>query len=299
MTVAQPGSRADPLDLNTSHAYGRWSEARLAGYPRRLEDLVVEIRDPYCLSAAEYNAMADRIRRANMVVYAGPPGMDRDVVMALGRRFGLHRLDHNWLADTDGLTPLSVAQAGTRTHYIPYTDRAIHWHTDGYYNAPQRQIRGLLLHCVRPAASGGDNGLLDPELAYILLRNINPDYIRALMAPDVLTIPAGTQEGGVPRPARPGPVFSVDPATGTLHMRYTARQRNAVWKDDALVREARACLETILEGEQFDCILRGTLQPGMGLVSNNVLHDRSAFTDSGEAPRLLYRGRYYDRIALS
>lgn len=289
----------DPFDLNNPGAFERWSEARLAGYPRRLEDLVVEIRDPYRLSAAEYKAMADRIRRANMVIYAGPPGMDRDVVMALARRFGLRRLDRNWLADADGLTPLSVAADGTRSGYIPYTDRAISWHTDGYYNAPDRQIRGLLLHCVQPAAAGGGNGLLDPELIYILLRNRNPDYIRALMAPDALCIPAGTQEGGVPRPARSGPVFSVDPQTGALHMRYTARKRNAVWKEDGLVQEARACLESLLQDESSSCILRGTLQPGMGLISNNVLHDRAAFTDAADQPRLLFRGRYYDRIALA
>lgn len=296
MPLTAPRNRLHHFDLNNTDAYLRWQEAKLAAYPRRLEDLVVEIGDPYRLTPAEYKAMAERIRRANMVIYTGPPGVDRDVVTALGYRFGLRRLDHNWLADDDGLTPLSVAADGTRSAYIPYTDRAISWHTDGYYNAPERQIRGLLLHCVRPAAVGGDNGLLDPELAYILLRNINPDYIRALMAPDVLTIPAGTQEGGVHRPARSGPVFSVDPATGALHMRYTARRRNAVWKDDALVQEARTCLESILEGEQFDCILRGTLQAGMGLISNNVLHDRAAFTDAAGQPRLLFRGRYYDRI---
>ncbi|WP_201345392.1 TauD/TfdA family dioxygenase [Thiohalobacter sp. COW1] len=289
----------DHFDLNNPAAFVRWAEARLAAYPRRLEDLVVEIGDPYRLTPAEYNAMAERIRHANMALYAGPPGMDRDVVTALGRRFGLRRLDRNWLADADGLTPLSVAADGTRSGYIPYTDRAISWHTDGYYNAPDRQIRGLLLHCVQPAAAGGSNGLLDPELVYILLRNINPDYIRALMMHDALTIPAGTQEGGVPRPARAGPVFSVDPATGALHMRYTARQRNAVWKEDGLVQEARACLESLLRDESTSCILRGTLQSGMGLISNNVLHDRAAFTDAVEQPRLLFRGRYYDRIALA
>jgi hypothetical protein len=40
------------------------------------------------------------------------------------------------------------------------------------------------------------------------------------------------------------------------------------------------------------------MQPGMGLLCNNVLHDRSAFTDDALNPRLLYRARYLDRIAL-
>jgi hypothetical protein len=35
----------------------------------------------------------------------------------------------------------------------------------------------------------------------------------------------------------------------------------------------------------------------MGLVANNVLHDRDAFIDDPQRPRLLYRARYLDRVA--
>jgi hypothetical protein len=34
----------------------------------------------------------------------------------------------------------------------------------------------------------------------------------------------------------------------------------------------------------------------MGLVCNNVLHDRSGFVDDPMHPRLLYRARYLDRV---
>ena len=34
----------------------------------------------------------------------------------------------------------------------------------------------------------------------------------------------------------------------------------------------------------------------MGLVCNNVLHDRAGFVDDPKQPRLLYRARYLDRI---
>jgi hypothetical protein len=54
-------------------------------------------------------------------------------------------------------------------------------------------------------------------------------------------------------------------------------------------------LETILESHA-PFIYRGRLEPGMGLISTNVLHDRAAFADSGERQRLLYRARYYDRL---
>jgi len=35
----------------------------------------------------------------------------------------------------------------------------------------------------------------------------------------------------------------------------------------------------------------------LGLLCNNVLHDRTAFTDDPDKPRLLYRARYLDRLA--
>ena len=35
----------------------------------------------------------------------------------------------------------------------------------------------------------------------------------------------------------------------------------------------------------------------MGLLCNNVLHDRAGFIDDAEYPRLLQRARFYDRIA--
>ncbi|HKJ77549.1 MAG TPA: TauD/TfdA family dioxygenase [Gammaproteobacteria bacterium] len=285
-----------PFDLDNDAAYRAWRERKLAGHPAGLGGLVVEVRDPRHLSEAEHAALLDRLRRANMALYAGPADPDRAIPLELARRFGATRLDDNWLSDDDGLSSLTVAGDGTRTGYIPYTDRPIRWHTDGYYNAPDRQIHALLLHCVRPAAAGGENALMDHEVAYILLRDRDPGHVRALMGPDVLTIPEGTEADGSPRPARTGPVFSVDPATGDLHMRYTARKHNAQWKDDPAVREAVQALEAILEGDS-PYIVRGRLEAGMGLISNNVLHDRAGFSDDPDAPRLLYRGRFFDRLA--
>ena len=295
LSTPTPDPAGSPFHLEDDAAFQRWSDAKLARYPANLGELVVEVKDPRRLTAAEHAAMLDRLRRTNMVLYAGPADADRAIPLALGRQFGVTRLDHNWLSDPDGLSSLTVAADGPRAGYIPYTDRAIQWHTDGYYNAADRQIHALLLHCVEPAAHGGENRLLDHEIAYLLLRRENPDYIRVLMAPDALTIPPGIEAGGVARPERTGPVFRVDPVGGTLHMRYTARRRNAVWKDDPPTRAAAQRLLAILEGPEAG-VLRGLLQAGMGLISNNVLHDRAAFEDDPESPRLLYRVRFYDRL---
>jgi hypothetical protein len=289
-------SRSPQFDLAGGEAYTAWRARRLAAHPRSLDDLVVQVADPRRLTPAERAAIVSRCNTANMAIYASRCGNDpdKDIPRLLGRQLGLVTLDGNYLADDDAITPIAVADGGTRTAYIPYTTRPIKWHTDGYYNPPERQVRGMVLHCVRPAASGGENALMDHEIAYILLRDDNPEHVRALMQPDAMTIPAREEEGEVARGDQSGPVFSVD-ASGFLHMRYTARTRSIAWKDDAPTRAAVKALEQILASDS-PWIFRGRLDSGMGLVCNNVLHDRSAFTETTEQRRLYYRARYYERV---
>ena len=288
----------NPFDLGQDQAYRIWRDWKLEHAPTRLEQLLVEIRNPAHLTPAEALAILDRCAHTNMALYACDPGseQDKDIPRALGQAFGLERLDHNLLADEDAITSLTVNDAGEHPHYIPYTNLPIQWHTDGYYNAPDLQVRGLILHCVHPAAAGGANDLLDHELAYIYLRDANPDYIRALMQSDAMTIPARRDAHGIARDARSGPVFSVDPRHQTLHMRYTARHRNIQWKADPLLDAARQRLRELLDSD-LPFILRGRLERGMGLICNNVLHTRRGFADyPGLPPRLLYRARFFDRI---
>lgn len=288
---------ASPFHPDNAAAYRAWRERKLAGYPARAEDLVVEVDDPRALTAAERAAIVARVRAANMAIYAGRRGgAGKDVPRLLGAQFGLVHLDRNFLADDDGISSLAVADAPAKGEFIPYTDRPIKWHTDGYYNPPARQIRALVLHCAERAEEGGANALLDHEVAYLLLRDANPDFVRALAAPDAMTIPAREDESGVARAAETGPVFSVDRATGTLHMRYTARTRSIAWKDDPATAAAVARLAEIL-ATPSPFVFRVRLEPGMGLVCNNVLHDRAGFRDGATRKRLVYRARYYDRIA--
>lgn len=289
---------SSPFSLDNDDLYQRWRDQKLKDYPKTLGDLLVEINDPRTLTDSEHAALLARCRKANMALYAGKTGADPDpeIPLALGRRFGLHYLNKNWLADENGLTSLTVRTDGVRQNYIPYTNRAIHWHTDGYYNTADQQIHALNLHVLQQAASGGENALMDHEIAYILLRDRNPDYIRALMGPRTMTIPARIDEAGtVARPEEPGPVFRILPS-GDLHMRYTIRVNNVMWADDPLSLEALACLQEILHSDS-PCIYRGRLESGMGLVSNNVLHDRAAFTDDATHKRHYYRARYFDRLS--
>ena len=286
-----------PFDLDNEADYTAWREKKLHAYPTSIEELIVEIKDPHQLTSAEFEAIHTRCRKTNMAIYAGPTGSDPDktIPKSLGKQFGLTELDCNMGADDDGVTALKVVEGEWRGGYIPYTNRLIHWHTDGYYNTPEQQILGLQLHCVSPAAKGGENALLDHEIAYIHLRDSNPDYIRALMEADAMTIPPNITDGKEIRPARSGPVFSVL-EDGSLHMRYTARTRSIEWSDDPLTLAAVKALNDFL-GSSSPYIYRATLQPGQGLISNNVLHDRSGFDDDENHTRQLYRLRYYQRIS--
>jgi hypothetical protein len=289
---------SSPFGLGDDTAYRAWRDAKLAAYPRSVDDLVVPLADPRHLTADEIEALGSRCARANMAIYSAPhlPAADKSLSKELARQLGLTRLEGNYLADEDGLSSITPAgeEGSVRGDFIPYTHKPINWHTDGYYNTLDRRILGMTLHCAQDAEAGGENALLDHEIAYIQLRDLNPDYIAALMQPDAMTIPARMDEDNVARPEQSGPVFAVDPGQGFLYMRYTARTRSIVWKDDAATQAAVKALADILANSEY--ILTARLRPGMGLICNNVLHTRSGFSDSPEHRRLLYRGRYYDRL---
>ncbi|WP_372529277.1 TauD/TfdA family dioxygenase [Piscinibacter sp.] len=291
-----------PFDLDDDDAYRRWRDAKWASHPVRVDELVVDVADPRRLTPSEYAALLGRCATANMAIYRSPlTAADKDIPRRLAHQLGLNRLDANWLADDDGISPITVcdgdaaASAGERAAYIPYTNRPIKWHTDGYYHPPSRRIEAMVLHCVSPAREGGANALMDHEMAYIALREANPEWVRALMASDAMTIPERCDESGVARAAQPGPVFSVTHGGSALHMRYTARTRSIEWKADAATRAAAAFLEQLLASDA-PALFRTRLEAGMGLICNNVLHDRSGFVDDPAHPRLLYRARYLDRI---
>lgn len=287
-----------PFSLEDDRAYTAWRDARLQARPG-LSELLVPLVDPFSLTDAEKSAIESLLRRCNICIYKVTPGngvdvADKSLVHRLGLQLGLRRLDDNLRADEDDITSLQVVeQQGNQ--YIPYTNRPLSWHADGYYNTLDRQVRGIILHCVRPAAEGGENALLDHELVYIRLRDENPDLIRALQHPGAMTIPPNIEEGTELRGARSGPVFSVDSASGSLHMRYSARKYNIEWRDDALTRQAAARITEILNDDEW--VYRYRMNAGEGLICNNVLHRRSGFTDTEQQKRLMYRARYYDRVA--
>lgn len=289
-------SLASPYHLDSQADYLLWREAKLADYPINSEQLMVDIADPAALTAAEKSALLGHLRKANMVLYRISGGVgNKEAIRLMGLQLGLQQLDGNLCSDEDKITSLRVVSTGRHRGYIPYTNRPLSWHTDGYYNPLDRQIHAILMHCVTPAQTGGQNALLDHEILYLLLRDEDPALISALMHPQAMSIPPNVEGGEEIRGETIGPVYSIS-AEGHLHMRYSARTRNIHWRDDAATQQAVARINEILAS---DCpyIFRYTLQANEGVISNNVLHNRSGFEDVEGVQRLLYRARYYDRVA--
>jgi Taurine catabolism dioxygenase TauD, TfdA family len=297
--MPKAGHILQPFDLSDERSYLRWREWKLADYPRSAQELLVAVENPMQLGTGEHDRILACCRKANMAFYEIPAALSgsKESVRMLGHQFGLDRLDMNLQADEDSITSLRVLPEMQGNQYIPYTNRPLNWHTDGYYNSLDQQVRGIVMFCANEPATGGDNLFLDPEIAYILMRDENPDYIAALMQFDAMTIPPNIEDGVEIRPLQSGPVFSVQGSTGALHMRYTARTRSIEWKDDRNTRLAAGFLTELVNSDSA-YIFRYRLRAGQGVICNNVLHRREAFTDDVEkgTQRLLYRARYHDRI---
>lgn len=212
--------------------------------------------------------------------------------------FGLSIKEDHRSAGEDGVVSLKTSSAKRQRGYIPYTPRALNWHTDGYYNDAANRVQAFALHCHSPAQEGGENQLLDPEIAYMRMRDENPDYVSAFMHPEAMTIPANHEDDGNVRPASVGPVFYPDKVTGRLQMRYTARTRTIEWRKDTVTQEAVHWMqEWLSSSEEFKFQLR--LKAGQGILNNNVLHNRTSFVDdpANGNQRIMMRARFHERIS--
>lgn len=291
------------LDLDDHDAYRDWSNDKRNAYEQNATSLFLpplEIAADGSIDDASLAELRRRINICNFALYRlqGPSEDSPATIRNIGRQLGLQELDKNLCAQEDRLTRLTVRDDGRATHYIPYSDKAIGWHTDGYYNPMNQRVQAMVLHCEQPAADGGVNDLLDHEMAYIHLRDTDPAYIRALSQPQVMCIPQNIEDGVCIRPQTCSAVFlteSLPDGSVVLGMRFSKRKRHIIWADDSVTREALDCLFEFLETDS-PWHVRYRLKAGEGVINNNVLHTRSAFTDDATHKRVYYRARYYNRI---
>lgn len=304
-TAPSAGAISHSLLGSDDSTYKLWRDVKLANYVTDPEACVVEIKDPAKLTASELERLGSVIRRNNFAIYQylQPEYGEAEGYRSICRQLGLTSSVSNPESDDDDITTIknhahADSNSEHRSRYIPYTNHALNWHTDGYYNTAARTVRSFVLHCLKSASSGGTNQLLDHEIAYILLRDKNPEWAEALCDPDCFTIPANVYRGKVVRDSFTGPVFSTDPITGELYARYTERKYNVIWKTDPAIQQGTAALRSLLCDDQR-WVLNITLEPGQGLICNNVLHNRNAFEDDIEQARCLQRIRFSQRICIS
>lgn len=285
-----------PFLLENEGEYQAWRTRKLKLREALAPIRAFELDESGRLPQAQFAALEAQIEAYNFILFESRDVLDKPGLLALNRQLGLHRLDANLGADDDKVTSLQVVgDDDERAQYIPYTNRAMNWHTDGYYNSDGRRINAFALYCVHPAERGGGNSLFDHEYMYLLIRDTAPDLLEALMRRDMMRIPANVQGNQVIRAEETGPVFLLDRERCALTMRYTSRPRNIVWKSDKRSERALNLIREILMDDAASIEI--DLRAGQGLVCNNILHGRQAFHDASDGPaRLVYRARYLDAI---
>ena len=277
--------------------YQTWRDQKLANATSNPETLFVEIGDPLRLSSAEKTAITRNCRHNNLsFIRLKPSGDIRRAISSMNAQLGLFDFDQHLCAEDDGLVVIEDTNTPIKGGYVPYTNKALNWHTDGYYNPMDALVCAFSLYCIEPASSGGENHWIDPEMLYIHFRELNPDIISALSHPKALTIPARQDGGTIVREASIGPVFFIDSGSQKPKMRFTQRSRNINWLDSVNISNALCELNDFLGGDS-EIHNQYKLAAGEGLICNNVLHNRSAFVDSAQQKRQLLRGRYKNSVA--
>ncbi len=294
-----------PFNLVNNIDFESWAEDKLSLYSEeqlknRLQPIAISADG--LLSNAQLKQIHLCLSQYNFARYRLEDAHNFSIqsLNQLGKSLKLKKLDANLCAQEDLISVItdSTADPGTenkKQRYIPYSNNALSWHTDGYYNPYQQRVRGLILHCSQPAAIGGENGFIDPEIIYLQLRRQNPDYIKALCRNDVMRIPENRQGEACLRAETASSVFQISEGFKKLDMRFSQRKRHIIWRDDQLTISALAALNELLDSDS-NWRINIRLNAGEGIISNNALHCRKAYEDTGEHKRVYLRARYYNAI---
>ncbi len=283
--------------IDSQDNYLHWRDEKLASAITNIKDCLVEINNPLQLTTAERSHIRQLADSNNFALFEiQTPQNYIDTIIRINQQFGLIDHDQHLYAKNHGLSEISISNHKNQSEFIPYTDKAIGWHTDGYYNAVENRIRAFSLFCVRPAANGGENQWIDPQMAYLLLKEQNSEVTDALSHPQAMSIPEHVVDGMVRRKKSTGPVFFHDQKSGELYMRYTQRKKNIEFYNSNEIKQAVEALDQFL-ASNTDHHFTYTMNANQGMLCNNILHKRMKFTDDANNPRVLLRGRYFNRIS--
>ena len=264
----------------------RWAEEKEKNIPQNTDGIIVNIHDINNVKISEIAKIKETINKYNSCIYSSKVALKTNTnLLKFVESVGMRTYDCNNIESNEisTITPLQ----NNKINYIPYTDKSLNWHTDGYYD--KKSIFSWLLHCVNPATQGGENYFLDHELALreYILRN---DDVNNLMAEDALTIPESKDTS---RSEISTYVFSFKNQYKKLHMRFSMRKDNIGTSPKA--NSAMTKLREIIENDCAKYSLTYKLQKNEGIITNNILHGREAFKDD-KVKRKLLRIRSYERL---
>ena len=264
----------------------RWAEEKEKNIHHNVNEILVNIHDINNVKTSEIAKIRETINKFNSCIYSSKMALKSNTnLLRFAESVGMRTYDRNNIESNEisTITPLE----NNKINYIPYTDKSLNWHTDGYYD--KKSIFSWLLHCVHPATHGGENYLLDHELAlreYVLRH----DDINNLMSEDALTIPESKDTS---RSEISTYIFSIKNQYKKLHMRFSMRKDNIGTSPKA--GDAVTKLQQTIENDCAKYSLTYKLQKNEGIITNNILHGRKAFKDD-KVKRKLLRVRSYERL---
>jgi len=270
-----------------SENFIEWSAKKDLNIPSNIDDLKVSLCDINHVSKTEISQIKQKLTKFNCCIYASGTDLnDNSKIMRFAQSLGMKTFDsHN--IDDSAISMISADKNENNMRYIPYTNKGLNWHTDGYYD--NKPIFSWLLHCVEPALSGGENFLLDHELAireYVLKH----DDITCLMNNQAFSIPTDeVAERGVTS----NYVCDMNNEYKKLHMNFSMRKENIILNKDS--KSAMSKLIKIIKEDCKKYHLTYKLSRNEGIVSNNILHGRNAFKD-GPVMRKILRIRSHERL---
>jgi len=283
-----------PFILENQTEYISWRDNKLSLYPKDIESLSISF-DFENIDINKITQLKKIVENYNFAIYDFSAQISDKKLQEFCVQLNLMSSVSNLLADENGISSItdnsSLVQKKLNIEYIPYTNKRLNWHTDGYYHPLDSTVKSFLLHCNEPAQKGGENLLLDHEILYIFLRDHNPDFIDVLMQENIMEIPKNKNSKN--SSSSIGPVFYID-TENFLNMRFTSRQQNIIWKKDDMIKKIKDYISSfILDDDKY--IFKLLLKKNQGYLANNILHKREGYLD-GENKRLLKRLRFSERI---
>ncbi|MDG2172157.1 MAG: TauD/TfdA family dioxygenase [Gammaproteobacteria bacterium] len=283
-----------PFLLENQTEYKKWRDNKLAQYPASKNKILVKLNNSN-LNNNSINLLRDSINKYNFGIYEFNSKLTNEYLKKFCSKLKLLQSVSNLLADENDISNITnqntERKQSSGIEYIPYTNKQLNWHTDGYYYPIDSAVKSFLLHCEHPAKIGGENILLDHEIMYIFLRDHNPDYIKILMQNDIMEIPGNKNIKG--SSSIKGPVFYID-EKNFLNMRFTSRQQNIIWQKSDMIKKIKDYIFSFIAEDNyytFNILLR----ENQGYIANNVLHKRKEYVD-GDKKRLLKRLRFSERV---